>query len=44
MEQHHIFTQMALNAWEMQISNKLSVLLNRTSHVAYHLGQMVLAK
>lgn len=24
--------------------NKLSVLLNRTSHVAYHLGQLVLAK
>ena len=24
--------------------NKLSVLLNRTGHVAYHLGQMVLAK
>jgi hypothetical protein len=24
--------------------NKLSVLLNRTSHVAYHLGQMLLAK
>lgn len=24
--------------------NKLSVLLNRTSHVAYHLGQMVLAR
>ena len=24
--------------------NKLSVLLTRTSHVAYHLGQMVLAK
>lgn len=24
--------------------NKLSVLLNRTSHVAYHLGQMVLVK
>jgi hypothetical protein len=24
--------------------NKLSVLLNRTSHVAYHLGQLILAK
>ena len=24
--------------------NKLSVLLNRTSHVAYHVGQLVLAK
>jgi len=24
--------------------NKLSVLLNRTNHVAYHLGQLVLAK
>jgi hypothetical protein len=24
--------------------NKLSVLLNRTSHVAYHLGQMILVK
>lgn len=24
--------------------NKLSVLLNRTSHVAYHLGQLMLAK
>jgi hypothetical protein len=24
--------------------NKLSVLINRTNHVAYHLGQLVLAK
>jgi hypothetical protein len=24
--------------------NKLSVLLNRTGHVAYHLGQLMLAK